>query len=167
MAARARPDGWWYPWIFVVGMGLVIVVNIGLVLFAVNTFTGISTTDHYRRGLRYQTAVDAEHLQEERGWKLDLDVAEYGGGDAPREAELSATFVDRNGRPLEDLTVNASLIRPTHQGYDVPTVPLVHRGGGHYVAVVPVPLPGRWNARVTATRGDDTHLESRPIFLKQ
>ncbi|HOT83126.1 MAG TPA: FixH family protein, partial [Candidatus Defluviicoccus seviourii] len=52
--ASGRPPGWWYPWIFVGGMLIVVAVNAVMAIVAVGTFSGLETTDHYRKGLAYQ-----------------------------------------------------------------------------------------------------------------
>lgn len=164
--ARPRSDGWWYPWIFVGGMALVVVVNLILVFFAVDSFTGIATEDHYRKGLAYDSAIAAERRQAERGWSMALAVEPAAAADAAaaHAADVSVTFADRHGRPLEDLAVRAEFVRPTHEGYDT-TATLTHRGGGRYGAAVALPLPGQWNARVHARRGAEEFRENRRIFL--
>jgi nitrogen fixation protein FixH len=171
--ARSRPDGWWYPWIFVGGMGVVIVVNLVLVVFAVSSFSGIATKDHYRKGLAYDTAIEAHRRQAERGWSMDLAISgapgsgapDSGAGDGPLYVtELAVIFVDKGDRPLEDLTVRAALVRPTHPGHDA-EIDLQHRGAGRYATTVTLPLAGQWDVRVHAQRGDAEFRENRRIFL--
>ena len=161
---RERQPGWWYPWIFVVGMAVVIVVNVSLAVFAVGTFTGIETKEHYRKGLAYNTAIEAERKQAERGWSMDIDVSSEARGSGPREAEVATVFLDSSGRPLDGLTVSARFVRPTHEGHDV-KAELAPRGFGRYAAVVTVPLPGQWDARVEARRDDEVYRENRRVFL--
>lgn len=166
--ARHKPDGWWYPWIFVGGMGLVVLVNVVLVVFAVGSFSGIATEDHYRKGLAYDAAIAAQRAQTDRGWSMDLAVSPQPNGDlavAPlHRAELAVTFVDKGDRPLEDLAVRAALVRPTHRGHDA-AVDLPHAGAGRYATTVTLPLAGQWDVRIHARRGDAEFREHRRIFL--
>lgn len=156
-----RQPGWWYPWIFVGGMLIVIAVNAVLVILAVGTFSGLETTDHYRKGLAYQDALDAAAKQAERGWSVQLDFQPRpagGASDGRRGGELALVFVDRNGAPLEQLAVEAQLTRPTQSGFDQ-TVILDSEGGGRYRTSIVFPLPGQWNLRILA-RADDARFQS-------
>ncbi|MCW8952841.1 MAG: FixH family protein, partial [Rhodospirillales bacterium] len=56
-AANNRKPGWWYPWIFVGGMTIVVIVNGIMIYFALSTFTGLETRNHYEKGLAYNTNI--------------------------------------------------------------------------------------------------------------
>lgn len=163
-AAAPRPPGWWYPRIFIGGMAVVVAVNLVLVYFAVSTFTGLETTDHYRKGLAYNQALAAAAQQAERGWTMALALSAAPQPEGGRGGELAVDFADRSGQPLADLVVTATLIRPTQAGFDV-SAPLVHRGGGRYAAPVTVALPGQWDARILARRGGEAFQETRRILV--
>jgi nitrogen fixation protein FixH len=156
---RYRPAGWWYPWLFVGGMLIVIVVNAVLVFAALDTFPGLETTDHYRKGLAYNANLAAAREQRERGWKVDLSFA----ADAATAAEqgrgtLRVRFADRDGEPLAGLSVTAMLTRPAHAGHDF-EVPLRNLGEGVYQATVALPLRGLWEARILARSGGGAHFQ--------
>lgn len=156
-----RQPGWWYPWIFVGGMLIVIAVNAVLVILAVSTFSGLETTDHYRKGLAYQDALDATARQAKRGWSVQVDFQPRTAGAASggqSSGELALVFADRNGAPLERLEVEAQLTRPTQSGFDQ-TVVLESEGGGRYRTSIVFPLPGQWNLRILA-REDDARFQS-------
>ncbi len=163
--SKPRPPGWWYPWIFVAAMGVVVAVNGVLVYFALSTWTGLETKDYYVRGLQYNQALAASRDQDARGWQARLSfdaVGEPAGGE--RQGTLSVVFTDRDGAPLEDLSVTAMLVRPTHEGHDA-TVTLEHQGDGLYAGVVRVALAGQWDARILAHRGDGTFQTRQRLFL--
>lgn len=164
MMARPREPGWWYPWIFVGGMLLVIAVNAVLVVYAVGTFPGLETEDHYRKGLAYNRAIAAAKAQDDRGWRMNLAFAPQDRTGDQHRGELVVTFTDRDGHPLRNLEVEAILFRPTHEGFDR-TVSLDHRGEGNYGATVAVPLSGQWEARVRAQRDGDNFQTSRRIVV--
>ncbi|QLH39782.1 MAG: FixH family protein [Defluviicoccus sp.] len=70
--AQRRPQGWWYPWTFVVGMLVVVAVNVVLITYAIGTFPGLDTEDAYRKGITYNQTLAAAHEQEARGWQADI-----------------------------------------------------------------------------------------------
>jgi len=142
-------------------MGVVVIANGLLAYLAVDTWSGLETEDHYRKGLAYNQNLAAAEAQAERGWSMALDYAPAAAG---RDGSLSVTFRDRDDRPLVDLNVRAALVRPTHGGYDL-EVALTHLGDGLYRAVLTPPLPGQWQARIHARRRDETFQISRRIVV--
>ena len=150
MSSAKRAPGWWYPWIFVVGMGVVIVVNVGLVYFAVGTFSGLETDNHYRKGLVYNENLAGVKAQAERGWKMKLDVPAT-PADA-RAFDAQVVFTDKEGRPLDGLKVSLMAERPTHQGHDA-RAEMEAAGNGVYKGSLPLALPGQWSIRIVADRG--------------
>jgi nitrogen fixation protein FixH len=161
--ARPRAPGWWYPWIFVVGMLLVIVVNVGMAAYAIGTFPGLETEDAYRKGLAYNETIAAARAQDQRGWRIDLrftpsaDPSGHGG-------DLGVAIVDRTGDPVRGLEVKADLIRPTRAGADM-SLMLGERAAGLYGAAIAAPLPGQWDARIVARRGQDEFQTTRRIIV--
>ncbi len=79
MTAR-RPDGWWYPWIFVAGFLVVIAVNGTMLFFATSTFSGLSVERAFERGNAYNAEIAAERAQAARGFDFDVVLAARGGG---------------------------------------------------------------------------------------
>jgi nitrogen fixation protein FixH len=164
MARRNRAAGWWYPWIFVAGMLVVVAVNGVLAYLAIDAWSGLETRDHYRKGLAYNEALAATARQQDRGWQMRLEFLPVAADSAERRGTLQATFSDRENRPLADLAVGASMIRPTHEGHDL-SLSLIHLGTGVYAAEVVLPLPGQWDARVHARRRDESFQARRRLYL--
>ena len=167
MSAMARPRqrGWWYPWIFVGFMALVIGVNAVMATLAVSTFPGLQTEDAYNKGLRHNDTIAAGREQDRRGWRMDLQVKPLRStSEGVRDAELTVTFLDRDGQPLDRLEVEAALHRPAVAGFDR-TLPLERRGGGVYAGVVSLPFAGQWDARITARQDADSHQATQRLFL--
>lgn len=163
--ASGRSPGWWYPWIFVGGMLIVVAVNAGMAIVAVGTFSGLETTDHYRKGLAYQDALDATARQADRGWHVEVDFRPRPAGsksdgvsNGQSGGDLAVVFSDRDGQPLDRLEVEAQFTRPTQAGFDQTAV-LDSEGSGRYRASVSFPLPGQWDLRILARR-DDAHFQS-------
>jgi nitrogen fixation protein FixH len=142
-------------------MLIVIAVNAVLAIVAVGTFSGLETTDHYRKGLAYQDALDAAARQADRGWRVQVDFQprpadRASGGESG--GELALVFSDRDGQPLERLEVEAQFARPTQAGFDQ-TVVLDQDGGGRYRTSISLPMPGQWDLRILARR-DDARFQS-------
>lgn len=160
-----RPSGWWYPWLFVGAFLIVIAVNGVMIVLAVDSFAGLDTAHPYERGLDYNQTLAAARAQEEMGWQVSVEAVPGGGAAAgSHPVALEVRFLDRDGRALTGLAVQALLVRPTVEGHDV-EVALAERGGGRYVAKTELPLPGQWDLRIVA-RGEGTSWQSsRRILL--
>lgn len=132
----------WIPWLFAAFFGIVLTVNGILAYLAVSTFTGLETTDYYRKGLAYNEVLDAQREQAALGW----DVAFAFEPDGAQRGLLAVRATDRAGRPLDGATVTATLVRPTQAGYDM-EVTLAQVGAGSYEAELELPLRGQWDIR--------------------
>lgn len=143
--ATARKPGWWYPWIFVGAMGVVIVVNGVLIFTATRTFSGVSTDRAYEKGLAYNTALAEARAQENRGWKVEMNLEPAGAG----QATIRARYRDKEGVAVDGLSVRALLERPAVAGHDF-QAKLVAEGEGRYVALVGLPFPGQWQVTLVA-----------------
>ena len=159
-------SGRWIPGVFVAGFLVMLTANAALVYLALDSFSGLETEGAYRRGVTYNAALAAAREQTERGWRvaLDADPLPAADGGPGRALDLAATFADRAGWPLGDLSVRALLVRPTHAGYDL-EVALPHLGAGRYGARAVLPLPGQWELRLVAGRGAETWQTSRRLHL--
>ncbi|MEX0697893.1 MAG: FixH family protein [Dongiaceae bacterium] len=169
-ARAAEPGGGrrglWIPGVFVAGFVVMLAVNAALVYLALDSFSGLETEGAYRRGVAYDATLAAARAQGEMGWRVAIDATPLPAADGGpgRARDLAATFADRAGWPLGDLSVRALLIRPTHAGYDL-EVALPHLGAGRYGAQVLLPLPGQWELRLVAARGAETWQTSRRLHL--
>ncbi len=169
-ARAAEPGGGrrdrWIPAVFVAGFVVILAANAALVYFALDSFSGLETEGAYRRGMTYNATLAAARAQAERGWRvaLDADPLPAADGGPRRTLDLAATFADRAGWPLVDLSVRALLVRPTHAGYDL-ELALPHLEAGRYGAQAVLPLPGQWELRLIAARGAETWQASRRLHV--
>lgn len=162
MNETRRAPGWWYPWIFVGGMLLVVVVNGVLVYFALGSWTGLETDDHYRKGLAYNEDLAAAAAQEKLGWRTAVTVTPAGGD---REFDVAVAFTDAASAPLDGLTVHVAATRPTSEGHDA-SAALSAAGGGAYTGRVRLALPGLWDVRVIATGAGGSFQSVERIQVK-
>lgn len=145
---KTRQPGWWYPYIFVAGFGVVLAVNGTLAYFATSTFTGISTTDAYEKGRLYNQNLALAKAQAELGWQVETKLVPASTADG-HKVEIRIDYRDRDGKPVDGLRVIAGMVRPTTTGYDH-EVALSSLGNGAYGGIFALPLAGVWDMEVAA-----------------
>ncbi len=166
-----RPDGWWYPYIFVAFFAVVVAVNGVMIYFAISTFNGLRATDHFRKGLAYDDAIAMQKAQEERGWTLAVtttaqDPQPTAEGGTVYPATVRLRFTDRAGDPVTGLTLRARAVRPTQVGHDF-TLTFNSLGEGLYGTVADFPLPGAWDLMIGAQRqGEMVYRHEERVVLR-
>lgn len=138
------------PWIFVIGMALVVAVNGVLIYFATTTWSGLSVERAYEKGLAYNRAIALAARQQALGWTFSVRLASDGD-----MTQVMVDAVDRDGRPIDGLQIEATLERPVEAGKR-PPVALQAQGDGHYVASLDRLRPGQWQTTFVVTRGTET-----------
>jgi nitrogen fixation protein FixH len=147
--------------LFIAGFLLVIAVNGALIFFAEDTFSGLETDNAYERGLEYNQALAGEAAQERLGWHSQAVIS----GDPGTHRTLHVQLTDRDGRPLDGLTLEAYLVRPSNAGMDLSLAPRA-TGDGAYVTEFTLPAPGQWDLRLVARRGGVAWQHSERLFVK-
>lgn len=163
MSTANRKPGWWYPYIFVGAFGIVLVVNGALAYFATSTFTGLSTDNAYEKGRLYNRNLAAAKAQADMGWTVDTKVSPASTADRP-QADITITYRDSDGKPVEGLQVQATMVRPTAGGYDH-RLELPPLGDGRYGGVFPLPLAGVWDMDVIAHGPGDVAYQHAQRFV--
>lgn len=153
--------GSWIPWIFIAGFGVVLVANGTLIWVAASTWTGIAVNRAYDKGLTYNRNLEAAARQEALRWQATL-MASLSGDLA---GTVEVTLRDADGTPLNRAEVFVQFERPTHEGHDF-MVELAADGAGAYAAPFTAPLPGVWDLRLIATRGDDRYVTTERVVLQ-
>ena len=159
--AQIRKRGWWYPYIFLAFFVVVVSVNGTMAFFATSTFSGLSTSDAYEKGLAYNRNIAEAKAQAALGWAVDVRAASVGDG---KDARLEVGVHDRDGHPIDGLEVRGTLSRPTVRGYDRPVV-LAALGDGRYGDTVTLPLIGEWDFEVVAIGKDASYQLQRRFIL--
>lgn len=123
---------------FVLFFGIIIATDALFMVLAYRSFSGQVASNPYEAGLAYNATLERKADQDALGWTATLTDA---GG------QLATTIIDADGKPIEGLTVKATLERPaTEQGRRVLTLP--HVGAGRYAT--PLTLDGAWDVRIAA-----------------
>jgi nitrogen fixation protein FixH len=132
--------------IFATGFGIIIAVNLTLAWNAVQTFPGLETANSY---VASQT-FDAERAaQQALGWTAIAHLT---------DTALTLDLQDRDGTPVSDVIIAATLGRATNVAQDV--TPAFEFDGSTWSASVDIP-PGNWDLRMTATAPDGTLFRKR------
>jgi nitrogen fixation protein FixH len=147
LAARLPRRSRWIPWVFVGGFLLVVAVNATLIVFAVQSFSGLTTSEPYTKGLRFNDQIREAEVYERLGWHVAARFRALGA----RSGVVEMKLVDRGGAPLSDAEVNAEFSRPVEQNRDF-TLTLRSQGDGRYVARAEFPLAGIWDVKYRIER---------------
>ncbi len=139
-------------WVLIAGFSSVLVANGFLVYFALSTWTGLETEQHYVKGLSYNTNLEAARRQQEMGWvsRSDTNFTDDKSG------IFRVRFADKNAAPLDNLDIRIQVTRPTHSGYDSQFA-LIPTSSGAYAGKFKLPLKGQWDFRIVARRGDEAY----------
>ncbi len=137
-------------WIIVGGFSIVLAANSALIYFALGTWTGLETEQHFVKGLDYNRDLEGARRQQALGWRMALKTT----FDDPESGRIGINFSDRDGKPLRGLDVKVFAVRPTHTGYDR-EFKVAAVADGAYQSPFSLPLRGIWDLRVVARRGAD------------
>ena len=143
--SHARPSDRFLPWWFFGFFAVVLLANGAMVYFALTSWTGVKSEQHYIKGLDHNRTLDAVEKQRALGWSGRLSVKpEAGDGSL-----LTFQLTDAAAKGVVGAAVTARLIRPTHEGGDF-DVPLRDMGNGRYAARMTLPLAGQWDVDIVA-----------------
>lgn len=141
----------------------ILLVNGIFIYFALSSFSGLSTDNAYVRGLNYNRTLAQGRAQKATGWQVTATVLRAAPG---QRVVLDVRVMDRQGRPLDDLTLSGQLRRPTHEGDDV-TLEFEAMGKGGYHALTVPDAAGQWDLRLLAQADDVTGYRwEKRLWLK-
>ena len=150
------------PLLFFAFFGVVLAANMTMVYFAMSSWTGLETRNHYLKGLNYNEALEGAERQAGLGWHVEMAVVEA----ADRTITVEHRLKDRDARPLSGADIRVTFIRPTHTGYDVQAKAIELRPGV-YRATGELPLYGQWEVRHVIRLGEDAHQGAQRITVTE
>jgi nitrogen fixation protein FixH len=133
------------PWLFPLGLALVVAVNIVLLVFALRTYPGLVVGNAYERGRGYGAEIERTEAQEALRWT----VAVWHESDRGR---IVVRLVDADGREIPGLVVRAIADRPVGRLAEM-ALPLAAVGGGDYAGPFAPHIRGAWDVTVRAVDG--------------
>lgn len=160
-AADSPRKSSWIPWVFVGAMLVVVAVNAVMVTMAVRSWSGLVVEKPYERGIAYNSILGAQARQDALGWTLGATYEVTGDAYAGR---VVLTATDSAGRPLDGLTVTATLTRPVEILEPI-TLDFTAAGDGRYIARTAVPKHGQWELRGRLSHGGDTYILTRRLTV--
>ena len=147
------------PMIYVAAMGVVVLVNAGMVAAALSSYSGLAYDDPFGRGVAYNAVLAEAERQEALGWRAVVSV---GGGD---DRSLSIAISDAQGGPLIGGTVTTSFVRPAEKMAPL-RAELAETTPGQYAGHVALPARGQWDLRIAIFRSGERAELSQRIFVK-
>jgi len=146
----------WHVLAMVVGFfAIVMTVDICMATMAVRTFSGEVADDPYEAGRLYNRTLAERRVQAALGWTAAIAMINDG--------DLRVTVKDRQGAPVDGLTVAALLERPATEAGKQPLA-FKRSGPGVYDAHAS-DLTGAWDVRVRATDAQGRPFEVQKRFL--
>ena len=151
--SKGRITGWHVLIAVVAFFGTVIAVDTIFMVQAYRTFSGQVASNPYEAGVAFNRTLAQRQKEAALGWSASVEAID---GKA-----VMVRVVDREGRPVDRLSLTGALERPaTEAGRQALTFKPM--GQGRYQA--PARLDGAWDLRATARNARDVfELESRLV----
>lgn len=150
---KGRITGWHVLIGMVLFFGLVIAVDTLFIMKAYKTFSGQVASNPYETGLAFNRTLAQRQKEAALGWSAGVET--------PGGASIIVRLEDRDGQPLDKLSLTGTLERPaTETGRQVLNFkPL---GDGRYQAAAR--LDGAWDLRASARDGSNLfEIETRLV----
>jgi nitrogen fixation protein FixH len=157
-AERGNPKFSLVPWLFPAGLGLVVLVNMVLLWFALGTFPGVVAGNTYERGRRYNAVLQEDAAIAAMQLTVDVTFVADGGGN------VVVRYRDRDGQPMAKLSVVATVSRPLGNPVRI-TIPLREIEPGVYRADLSRMNPGQWDVLLIADSQPVAHRTTARVVI--
>ncbi|GLQ05986.1 FixH family protein [Sneathiella chinensis] len=149
-------------YILIAFFGLMFVVNGVFVYFALNSFSGLSVSDSYNRGLHYNEEIARLEDQRRRDWHAGFVFESKEGA----VGTFTFNVLNSSGRPVTFTRVDLAISRPAREDLDV-SLP-VERVNGTYIVEYTFPAAGQWDVTLIAEGGgyDTPYRLEKRIWVK-
>ena len=146
----------WFPIASLAALGLVVIVNAGMIYTALHTFPGENVHGGFETSNNYEEILDTAAQQAALGWNVD---AKTDGG----HAVLNVT--GRDGQPLANPMVQATAHRPVGPSM---TTDLVFDAdaGSQFHSEQALPQAGQWDLTILVASGADKYTVTRRVLVK-
>jgi nitrogen fixation protein FixH len=144
--APRRFEPW--PTAIVLFFLVVFAADATMVLMGINSWPGLVTDNHYKKGLEYNQVIHAQTAQDQLGWSITLNSKKLVAG---RPGEIAVTLTDRENRALQNAQVEGILFRPVGEGHDLAFLLREEKPGIYSTSITP-PKPGAWDVKIRARK---------------
>jgi nitrogen fixation protein FixH len=145
-----------FPLAVVAGLGLVVLVNAGLVYAALHSFPGKAGDEGFALSNHYDAVLEREQREVSLGWIVAART------DAAGRPEV--TLTGRDGAPLRGASVAASAERPLGDP-ERHTLVFLEAAAGRYVAGEVLPTPGQWDLTLSASLDGHDMAATRRVIV--
>ncbi len=126
--------GWHVLAALICFFGVMIAANMIFLYFAVTTFTGLETSDAYRKGVAYNSRLEEARQFEKLGWQ---------GKILEKDGRLEVTLLNQEGSPIRGVRVEGKVGRPATDRFDRAVI-FGDAGTGRYRSEKIDLAPGHW-----------------------
>lgn len=148
------------PYFFFAFFGVIFMVNFAYIYVSQKTWTGITTQDSYRKGLKYNEALLAKKNQELLGWQIKIKYL----NDGNKNGVLKVDLLDKKSNPIKDAKVVVNFKRPTQEGFDFSRNLEFLRN--QYQAQIIFPLKGQWDFEIIASKDENLKQEAKRYVVQ-
>jgi nitrogen fixation protein FixH len=145
-----------FPLAIVAGLGLVVVVNAGMVYAALHSFPGQAGDEGFALSNHYDAVLEREQREASLGWAVEARVDSMG------RPEVRVT--DHDGLPLRGVSMAASAERPLGAP-ERRSLVFSEIATGSYVADGTLPTPGQWELTLSASLGGHDMAVTRRVIV--
>lgn len=138
---------------------LVTAVTTGTVLVGTRTFDGVVVEKPYETGLDWDKAREQ---RAKLGWSVSVNGSPLRTG----KNDLFIGVMDKDNNPLRDAAVQVRMTRPSTNRHDK-TYEAVRQADGRYLAVVDLPLYGKWDLIMNITHRNERTEFTKSIFVER
>ena len=145
-----------FPWAVAGAIGLVVVVNGGMIYAAVHSFPGKAGEAGFALSNHYDAVLALAENEAALGWSIAAAT--------DRQARPIVTLTGRDGRALPAIAVTGSAGRPLG---DQEAVQLLFRETepGRFVAASALSVPGQWDLTLSISAGEHTMAATRRVIV--
>jgi nitrogen fixation protein FixH len=145
-----------FPLAIVGGLGIVVMVNLGMVYAALHSFPGKAGDEDFALSNRYDAVLEREQREAGLGWTVAAQT------DAAGRPEV--TLTERDGSPLHGASVEGSAERPLGAP-EQHALSFRETSSGHYEASAALPAPGQWELTLSASFGGRDITTTRRVIV--
>jgi nitrogen fixation protein FixH len=145
-----------FPWLIGAAMGVVVVVNVGMIYAALASFPGNAGEEGFGLSNQYNAVLDHVEREAELGWTM---LARANGG------RPEVTLADRQGSPLSGASITASVERPLG-AREARRLIFRETAAGRYVSDTALTLRGQWDLALSASVGGHAVTATRRIIVR-
>lgn len=140
---------------------VIIAANAVFLTFAIRSFPGVVTEEPYLEGIAYNERLEENAAQAMLGWTAEITELERG----PDGLQVRLAIRDREGRPVQGLSLAGVLRRPASDTQDQP-LSFESDGRDAYMARAGQVGPGVWTLDATAISpgGERFRMQSRVVI---